>query len=161
MKRILLFASVLAVVCLMSVVATAADQDVSAAVKALESHYGIKETHLPWIARAFVRSVGFAVFEDQPLPQQVTVEELDQVIRPALGPEWHSFVTVVSNRDGERNLIFARSVGKHIELFIVSAERDETSVVKVKLDTDDSRRWLQEPQDKGKGTKVQVHAGSN
>ncbi len=161
MRRALFFIGLLAVVCLTSVAASARDQDVAAAVKALESHYGVKETHLPWIARAFVRSVGLAVFEDQALPQHATVEELERVIRPALGPEWHSFVTVVSNRDEERNLILARCVGKKIELLIVSAEKDETSVVKVKLDTDDSMRWLQEPQDKGKGTKVQVHAGSN
>lgn len=149
---------VIFMICLATISVSAADPEINAAVKAMKSHYGIKQTHIPWIARAFMKPLlwgsgvrlGFAVFEDQALPSQTTVDELDRVIGPALGPEWHSFITSVSTRNGERTVIFVRTVKNQMQLFIVSAERDETSVVKVRLDKKSIRMWLKEPQERGR-----------
>ncbi len=168
MKRATYLLLFVMAICVVGVSASAADRDVEVVVKAMEARYGIKQTHLPWIASAIIKPamwgsgahLGLAIFEDQALPQQTTVEELDQVVRPALGPEWHPVVTVVSKRDGERTVIFARMLKSHMELFIISAERDETSIVKVRLDKDGTQNWVRDPEERGKNNSAKTQISS-
>jgi hypothetical protein len=146
-----------AIVLLFAPIAMAADPELNGVVSALESSYGIKRTHLPWVARFAAKpamwgsgaKMEFEVFEDQGLPLTRTTD-LGEVTGKALGPEWRLFVRTESRRDGERALIYIRPEGKHLLMMIIAAERGETSVLKLKLDPSRAQEWIDDPVEMGK-----------
>lgn len=146
-----------ALVLLFVPLATAADSDLNAVVTAIEKTYGLKRTHLPWVARFAAKPamwgsgarMSFVVFEDQAVPASES-SQLSELTAKALGPEWRPFVRSESKRQGERTLIYVRPDGKHLLMMIVALERRETSVVKLKLDPDRAEEWIDEPVEMGK-----------
>lgn len=151
MKRV---AVVFILLCAFSPLVTAADRDVDAVVNAMEEQYGLHHQNVPWIARAFMKpalwgsgaSLSIKLFENQHLPESASLQTLDELIGKALDPSWRPFVRVNSRKDRERTVIYAKGEGKHMLMMIVSAERDETTVLKMKLDTSEARKWVDEPQ---------------
>jgi hypothetical protein len=154
-------ALLLAILCCCSVLAAAADKDVSAVAKAIEREYGLKHQNLPWIARATMRpllwgsgvSMSFALFDDQPIPRSVSLQQLDELATKALGPGWNQFVGVESSNDGERTLIYSKIQGKRMHMLIVAAERDETTVLKMKLNASQAMKSFEKPNKVARGNK--------
>lgn len=142
---------------LLSPLATAADVELNAVVSAIEKAYGIKRTHLPWVARFAAKPamwgsgarMEFEVFEGQALPASRS-DDLGEVAGKALGEAWRPFVRSESKKDGERALIFVRPESKHLLMMIVAADRDETTVMKLKLDPKRAQEWFDEPVEMGK-----------
>ncbi|HYG99069.1 MAG TPA: hypothetical protein VD837_08050 [Terriglobales bacterium] len=151
-------AVVLAVLVVWSSFALAADSNVAAVVNAIERTYGMKHTHLPWIARAAIKpamwgsgaSMKFEVFEDQKLPSSVSVEELGKLASTVLGPDWKVFIRASSVRGKERTVIYVKPDGKHLLMMIVAAERDETAVMKLRLNPEQAQKWMDEPTEVGR-----------
>lgn len=149
-----------AILLLFSSVAGAADTELNAVVSAIEKVYGIRRTHLPWVARFAAKPamwgsgarMEFEVFEDQGLPLSRT-SDLGEVTGKALGPEWRPFLRSESRRNGERAVIYVRPEGNRLLMMIVAAERDETSVVKLRLDTSRAQEWIDDPVEMGKDEK--------
>ena len=121
-------------------------------VKAVESHFGVRQTHIPLMGFAsFVVSVarpegarGFkiAIFED--LRAVGDDGALDRIMRRAsegLTP----LVTVRSRRDGESTYIYASGEGKVTRMLIASFERREATIVEVRMDMRQLLRALDDP----------------
>jgi len=152
MKRLI---TVVLLILACSAAATAADRDVDAVVNAIEQQYGMHHTNLPWIARAFIKpalwgtgaKLNMKLFEGQPLPASTSLQSIEEVTRKALDPSWRPFIQANSTRDHEKTVIYAKGDGKHMFLMIVAADREDTTVVKLKLDTSETRRWMDEPQE--------------
>jgi hypothetical protein len=149
MKRLLL---VLTILGCFPLAVCAVDTAVNAVARAIESSYGMKQTHLPWIARATMKpfmkgsgvSTDFVTFEHQRLPDSASLEQLQELTQKALGPEWSPFVRSESHKNGERTLIFVKFEGKHMLMLIVSAEHNETTVIKLKMDESKAAEMLKE-----------------
>jgi hypothetical protein len=151
MRRVALM---LLVTCGLTTLAAAADHDVDALVGAIEREYGLHHTNLPWIARAAMKpalwgkgvSLNLKLFEDQPLPESASVEIIDRLTGKSLDPSWCPFIRAHSRRDGERTVIYVKPEGKHLLMLIVSAERRDTTVVKMKVNASDARNWMEDPE---------------
>jgi hypothetical protein len=145
--KIRLFALLLAV----STAAFAGDRDFDQIVKAIESHYGVKPTHIPFmgLASLVVKTThpegvsGFRI---------ATFEHLE-----ALGPDAPDFISALPLRDlhplvrvysrsgGESTYIYAGDFGKSTRLLITTLERSEATVVEVKVSIDVLLKALQDP----------------
>lgn len=149
-----------AIVLLFAPIAAAADAELNSVVSAIEKTYGITRTHLPWVARFAAKPamwgsgarMEFEVFEDQGIALSRT-SDLGEVTSKALGPEWRLFLRTESRRDGERAFIYVRPEGKRLLMMIIAAERNETSVMKLKLDSGRAQEWIDDPVEMGKEKK--------
>lgn len=125
--------------------------DMSRVVRAVESDLGIRHTRIPMLGPALFMSrmvsgfqmpgVKLAVFENAVLSDR-SPEELQHAVLKALGPEWTPFVKSSSNHGSEQNWIFLRDDGPKVHMFIASAERNELSLVEVKVSERQMRRWI-------------------
>ena len=149
MKRLLL---VLTILGCFPLAVGAVDTAVNAVARAIERTYGMKHSNLPWIARATMKpflmgsgvSTDFVMFEHQHLPASASMQDLQDLTEKALGPEWSPFVRSESRKNGERTLIYVKFEGKHMLMLIVSSERNETTVLKMKLDDSKAIEMLKE-----------------
>lgn len=130
-------------------------------VKAIESHYGTKRTHIPFLGLAdFAVKVahpagahGFklAVFEDLKWSPE-DVADLDKFMRGVSGRGLEPLVRVHSRRDGESTYIFMGEAGKSTKVLIAAFERSEATVVEVKVDMDTLLKWIDSPELAGKSS---------
>jgi len=148
MNRRLTLAAVF--VCLALPISTCAS-DLSRVTQAMENELGVHLTHIPMLGVAmFVGRVasGFqmpgvklAVFEDVRLSEH-TPQELESVLISALGPEWSPFVKSVSHHGSEQNWIYVRQDRRGLKMFIVSVERNELSLLEVKVSKREMGKWI-------------------
>ncbi|HLY18097.1 MAG TPA: hypothetical protein VKR61_12785 [Bryobacteraceae bacterium] len=124
-------------------------------VKAIESHYGTKQTHIPFMGLAsFIVKVahpegatGFklAVFEDLKSPDIRQWRERDSFMSSVGGPRLRPMVRVHSRRNGEATYIFMDVDGKSAWILVATFERNEATVVEVKANTDKLMQLVDEP----------------
>ncbi len=137
--------------------AIAGDAEFDRVVKAIESHYGTKQTHIPFMGVAdFVlkmrRPAGasefkLAVFEN--LDSSRTSGdpgELDRVMKGISGPALHPLVRVHSRRDGQATYIYASEAGHSAKMLVATFEWREATVVQVKLDLEMLLKTLGNPE---------------
>ena len=125
--------------------------DMNRVVRAVETDLGVRHTHIPMLGAAMfmgkvvsgfqMPGVKLAVFEDAGLADR-SAEELERSVLGALGSEWTPFVKSTSNHGAEQNWIFLREDGKKLQMFIATAERNELSLVEVKVGERQMRRWI-------------------
>ena len=84
-----------------------------------------------------------AVFEDERLSSS-TPQQLENAVSNALGAEWSPFVKSISNHGGEQTWIYLRPQGKGLHMFIATAESGEVSLVEVKANERQMRRWIKD-----------------
>jgi hypothetical protein len=65
-------------------------------------------------------------------------------MRNALSQEWQPLVRVRS-RDGAQTYIYARDAGQHIMLMVVTIERTEAVVARVKVNPNKLRAFIENP----------------
>jgi len=130
-------------------------------VKAVESHYGVKRTHIPFmgVANLVVKMAHpagtsefkLAVFEDlDSSPRYGDQADLDEFINHAAASgELHPLIRVRSQRDRESTYIFAGEFGKSTRVLIATFERDEATVIEVKANIEALLRAIQDPEHAG------------
>jgi len=137
--------------------ALAGDAAFDRVVRAIESHYGVERTHIPFLGVAdfFVKvahpegatSLKLAVFEDLKSPSGAGAwRELDRFMETLPG-ELHPIVRVHSRRDGESMYIFAEPQGKSTRMLMAIFERGEATVIQVKVDGQTLLRSIAEPEE--------------
>ena len=131
-----------------------ADRDFDRLVKAVESRFGVQQTHIPLmgIANLFVKAArpegasGFklAVFEDLKLDSDDDGARLDRMMADASGG-LHPLVRARPRRDHEWTYIYAGEIGKTTKMLIATFGRDDATIVEVDLDRDALRRLMDNP----------------
>lgn len=150
MKRL----GIAALLLVASSLALAADRDVKTVTRAIEKQYGVKHKGLPLIARMVMKpalwnsgvKLDMAIFEDVPL-RPVKSPEIDSLMGTALGSDWSPFVRSESRKTGERSIIYVRTVGEKLEMMIVSIERDEAVVLKLRVKPQEMQKWIDDPEE--------------
>ena len=130
------------------------DNEFDHVVKAIESHYGTKQTHIPFMGLAsFVVKVAhpagtsalrLAVFEDLRIRGERDEAELDQFMRGLYSSSLHPMVRARS-RDGEMTYIYAGDAGKSTRLLIAAFDRTEATVVEVKVNVETLMKYVNHP----------------
>ncbi|HTQ55471.1 MAG TPA: hypothetical protein VMI94_13475 [Bryobacteraceae bacterium] len=131
-------------------------------VHAIESHYGVRRMHIPFLGLAsFVVDVTrpegasglkLAIFEDLKSSGHEWAER-DRFMQSLDDTGLHPFVRVHNRRDGEATYIFMSPDSRRARILVASFERDEATVVEVKADLDTVFRHLDEPDRIGKSSK--------
>ncbi len=134
--------------------ARADDPEFDAITKHLKQHYNAKRISIPFLglARFFVRivrpagvkSFKVAIFENLNFSEGQTDTELSAVMRSALSPEWQPLIRTRS-RDGEQVYVYAREAGENIKLMVVTIDRTDAVVARVKLSPTKLRDFLNDP----------------
>ena len=147
---------VLALILAAAGAAYGADREFDRVVSAIEKHYGVKRTHIPFmgVANLFVKvthpagtsAVKIAVFEDLPSPSGFDDQaELDRLMRSVCGPRLHPLVITRSRRDGESSYLLAGEAGKSTELLIATFESREATVIEATVNMETLIKLLRSP----------------
>jgi hypothetical protein len=139
------------------------DAEFDRIVKAIESHYGTKPQHVPFmgVANFFVKAahpegvggVKLAVFEG--LKDLKTADdpsewrERDRLMDKLASSSLHPMVRVHSRRDGEATYVFMGPSGKSTRLLIATFERDGATVIEVKANIETLMQSLEDPEHAG------------
>jgi hypothetical protein len=140
----------------------AGDWEFDHVVNAIESHYGTQRTHIPFLGLAsFVVNVarpagasGFklAVFENlRSAPGYRDRADLDRFMDGLSGGGLHRVVCARSRRDGEATYIYVGEVGSSTKMLIATFERDEATVIQVKVNIETLLKTIEAPEHAGKG----------
>jgi hypothetical protein len=132
-------------------------------VSAIESHYGVHRTHIPFLSFAmlFARPAGvsgfkLAVFEDLHSSDVASMngdlknDDLQHVVEHSLSSDWHLFVRTRSRDDGDNTLIYVNLGDGKLQMMIVAIEPNEATVVEMNLSERALRRWIDEPKESAK-----------
>lgn len=142
----------LAALLLAPVAAPAADREFRQIVYRLSEHYQKRPMRgmgfLGFLANCFspsgVSRLKMAIFEDVEAGKPLA-GDFEGFLKATVGPDFQPFVTVRSNREGEQVYIYAREVGERTELLLVSAQRTEAVVMKVRIAPEALEKWMSEP----------------
>jgi hypothetical protein len=147
----------LAVFLVASGVTLIADSEFDHVVKAIEVHYGTKRTHIPFLglANVFVKvahpagtsEFKLAVFEDLGSMDYHEEQELDRFMHGLSSSRLHPLVRVHSRRDRESVYIYAGDEGKSTRMLIATFQRDQATVVEVKVDMNALLKWINSPEE--------------
>ncbi len=144
---------VLAVASVAPAAALAKDRQFDAIVREIEARYHRKPMRfmglVSFIANRArpegVKSFRFAVFEDLDTSAGPPDGDFAEIVARAGGPEFRPFVRVQSRREGEQTQVFARPVNHDFELLIVCVERDEATVMRMRLNPERMSEWEDDP----------------
>jgi hypothetical protein len=143
------------------------DAEFDRIVKAIESRYGTRPLHIPFlgVANFFVKvarpegASGFklAVFEGlkdlKSAADPSEWRERDRFMDTLAGPNLHPLVRVHSRRDGEATYIFmspASKSSKSTRVLIATFEHNEATVIEVKANIETLLKSLQAPAHAGR-----------
>jgi hypothetical protein len=137
--------------------AFAADREFDRLTAAVESRFGVRRQRIPLmgVANFFVkvarpegaRGFKLAIFEDLRLRPEDGAA-LDRMMAEAAAG-LHLLVRVRSNQEGERTYVYVGG-GKNTTMLIATFERDEATVVEVKVDAKSLARVLADPSNAGR-----------
>jgi hypothetical protein len=111
-------------------------------VKAIESRYGVRHTHIPFLGMvvsvaarpAGVSNFRLALFEDfhstsgsSGSMASSRTEDLEQVVEHSLGSDWTLFVRTHTRNNSEDTLIYVNMGDGKLQMLIVSIEPDEAT----------------------------------
>ncbi len=155
----------LVVLLAVSSAAFGADREFDHIVQAIESHYGTTRTRIPFmgVANLFVkvaRPAGtsdfrLAVFENlQGSPEYRDQAELDHFMSHLSVGGMHPLVRVHSRRDGESTYIYAGEVGRSTRMLLATFQRNEATVIEVKVSLSTLLNWIKSPELAGKSFAV-------
>jgi len=133
------------------------DSEFDHVVKAIETHYHAKRTHIPFLGLANVvvkvahpagaSEFKLAVFEDLGDLSDVDDRELDRFMHDLGSSRLRPLVRVHSRHDHDSVYIFAADEGRDTRMLIATFERDEATVIQVKVDMDQLIKWINSPQE--------------
>ena len=154
-KRYFIYALALSVALSLSpVTARAKDPEFDAITKHLKSQYKAKRRKIPFmglanfavklIHPAGVKSIKVAIFEELDHAPAAGNNELSLVMRNALSADWQPLVRIRA-RDGDQTYVYARGVGESVNLMVVTIDRDEAVVARVKVNPEKLKAFLDNP----------------
>jgi len=134
-----------------------ADREFDRIVTAVESHYGVKRTHIPLmgVSNLFVKvarpagasSVKLAMFENlNSAPEYGDTADLDQLFDTLSAGGLRPVVRVHSGRTGESTYICMGEVGKSTKMLIATFQRKEATVIEVHVNIDLLMKTLAAPE---------------
>jgi len=131
----------------------AGDREFHAIVERIQAHYQKRPMRFMGLASFVanrvrpegVRNIKLAVFEHLDSSRHPADPDFDAFMQEIVGPEFHPFVRVRSRRDGEQTFVYARGLGRDLELLVVTLEQDEACVVKMNVDSEGMRQWVDDP----------------
>lgn len=134
----------------------AADREFEQIVKAIESHYGVKPTHIPFLGLGNfllktahpegVSGFRIAVFEHlDDRDRDRDQGDLDAFMNRLGGSNLHPIVQVYSRQSGESTYIYMGPPGKSTRMLVASIEEREATVVEVKVSTEALLQLLRDP----------------
>ena len=142
-----------ALLLLASMAAFAGDDGFDRLVRSVERQFGVKKTYIPFmgVANFFVKvarpagtsGIKVAVFEDLKLRDDVDPAWLDRTMAGAT-EGLRPMVRVHSRRDHEVTYIYAGDLGKTTKMLIATFERDEATIVEVKVNLETLMRTVNE-----------------
>jgi len=149
-------ARLLAVLLIATAAGFAGDWDFDRVVKAIESHYGVQRTHIPFMGvanfalkmkhPAGASEFHLAVFQNlDSSPAYRDPADRDRLMNTLSGHGLHPMVAVRSHRDAQSTYIFVAEAGKSTLMLIATFQRDGATVIQVKADGDTLLRALAEP----------------
>jgi hypothetical protein len=134
--------------------ARADDPEFDAITKHLKQRFNARRVSIPFLglAKFFVRivrpagvkSFKVAIFEDLNLGAGQTDTGLSLIMRGALSSEWQPLVRTRS-RSGEQVYVYAREAGENVKLMVVTIDRTDAVVARVKLSPKRLREFLDNP----------------
>ena len=147
----------LAVLLVAAVSGLAGDGGFDQVVKAIESHYSVKRTHIPFLGVANVAlkfkhpsGVGefhLAIFENlDSSPLYRDLADRDRFMRTFSGHGLHPMIAVRSRSSGESTYIYMADAGKYTAMLIATFQNGHATVVEVKTDAATLLRSLQDPE---------------
>ena len=87
-----------------------------------------------------------AIFEGVTSVQAPPGKGLESSLQSLVGPGYEPFVRVHDNRSGDLTVIYLRESGKKsFEMLIVSIDSTDAVLMKVQLNPDAMRDWVDEP----------------
>ncbi len=134
-----------------------ADRDFERIVKAVESHYGVKRTHIPMMGAANLflkvahpagaKSVQFALFEDLSSARGYgDTGDLDKLFDELAAGGLRPVVRVHSRNNGESTYICTGEVGKSTKMLIATFEPREATVVEVEVNIETLMKTIGSPE---------------
>jgi hypothetical protein len=149
--------------------AVAGDPEFHAVVDRMSAYYQKRPMRgmclLSFIANRFTpHGVGqfqMAIFDDITSPRTAPWEELESSLQGLVGPDYQPFVWARDNRSGDLSVIYVRESGKKsFEMLIDSIDSTDTVLMKMRLNSDAMREWMDEPVEKGKGSGHRVDSSA-
>lgn len=126
-------------------------------VKAIESQYGVKQTHIPFLGvanlavkvahKAGTSEFKLAVFENlDESPAYRDHAALDRLMYGLSSHELRPLVRVQSRRSGESTYIYVTESGRSTRMLIAAFQPSHATVVQVKMDLATLLSTLEEPE---------------
>jgi hypothetical protein len=135
-------------------VARAGEKDFDLAVDHIKKQYHGKKqggfglflarVAVKMVKPAGVKSIKLAVFEQ--LSGADGGEALQAALRDGLSSEWRPLVRTYAKREREQTYIYVRPKDEDVEFLVVAVERDEATVVKVRIDPIKAAEWIEDKQ---------------
>ncbi len=147
----------LAVLLVAAAAGLAADWDFDHVVKAIESHYGVRRTNIPFMGvanfalklkhPAGASEFHLAIFENlDSSPAYRDLADRDRLMQSISGHGMRPLVAARSRRDGQSTYIFVAEAGKSTLMLITTFHRDGATVIQVKADSSTLMRALADPE---------------
>jgi hypothetical protein len=147
------------------------DAEFDRIVKAIESHYGARPQHIPFmgVANFFVKvarpegaaGIKLAVFEGlkdlRSAEDPADWRERDHLMDTVASSSLHPLIRVHSRHDGEATYIFMGPSGKSTRLLIATFERNEATVIEMKANIETLLRSLDDPSHAGHALRIRIN----
>jgi hypothetical protein len=154
--RILILLALLSIAC-----ASVAGQSSSKAsrgfdgiAKHLKTRYQAKKKSIPFLGLAKlavrivrpagVKSFSLSLFEGLKDTRELPDNELNDIMRSYLAPEWQPMVSVRS-RKGDQVYVYAMEEGKDVKLAVLVINEREAALARVKVSPESLRKFIDDP----------------
>lgn len=136
--------------------AHAEDREFQAITTHLKARYQAKRKRIPFLGLASfavklvrpagVKSIKVTFFEELKDYGNIDHAELNTVVRAALDERWQPLVKVFSRKQGAQMFVYIREEGQDIKLMVVSLDRNEAFIARIKLNPLTLARWMEKPE---------------
>ena len=154
--RVLFARALFLVVFAFSAQSLALADDFGMIVGNIEKHYHAKKKKIPFLGLAGIavkiihpaglKSVKFAMFEDQNFTPGERDSAFEQSVKHSLNAKWKPMVQSRSRASGNRSYVYAHESGKDIELLTVTFSRSQAIVAQAKVDPNAMAKFLDKPE---------------
>ena len=97
-----------------------------------------------------VRNMKIAIFDDLDPARYPTDKEFESILQGMADSDMRPLIRTSSHRDGEQTCIYVREAGKDYDLLLVTLEREEATVIQMRLDPKAMNEWVDEPEKKSR-----------
>lgn len=136
--------------------AAGAGHEFDAIVKAIETHFNATRTHIPLMGVANLAlkvahpagATGFhlALFQDLKIDLDgENQDQLDRFMDTLPSPTLRPFIRTRSRENASATYVFTGETGKTTQVLVATFDRNQATVVEVRVNFDTLVRWIQSP----------------